>query len=76
MLFSFIEVYMRLPWLYQDLIKSQALKTHDKLPPVMPIVLHRGQQASGYELESWGRGDIRCKNLGGGVFAQIKFFGT
>jgi hypothetical protein len=34
--------------LYQDLIKSQQLKTHDKLPPVMPIVLHRGQQAWKY----------------------------
>jgi predicted transposase/invertase (TIGR01784 family) len=36
--------------LYQDLIKSQHLKTHAKLPPVMPIVLHRGQQAWKYPL--------------------------
>jgi predicted transposase/invertase (TIGR01784 family) len=36
--------------LYQDLIKSQHLKTHDKLPPVMPIVLHRGQNAWKYPL--------------------------
>jgi hypothetical protein len=36
--------------LYQDLIKSQHLKTHDKLPPVMPIVLHRGQKAWKYPL--------------------------
>jgi len=36
--------------LYQDLIKSQNLKTHAKLPPVMPIVLHRGQQAWKYPL--------------------------
>jgi predicted transposase/invertase (TIGR01784 family) len=34
--------------LYQDLIKSQNLKTHDKLPPVMPIVLHHGQYAWTY----------------------------
>ncbi len=34
--------------LYQDLISSQNLKTHDKLPPVMPIVLHRGQHAWKY----------------------------
>jgi len=32
------------------LIKSQQLKTHDKLPPVMPIVLHRGQKAWKYPL--------------------------
>jgi predicted transposase/invertase (TIGR01784 family) len=28
--------------LYQDLITSLKLKAHDKLPPVLPVVLHRG----------------------------------
>jgi predicted transposase/invertase (TIGR01784 family) len=29
--------------LYQDLISSQKLKVGDKLPPVLPVVLYRGQ---------------------------------
>jgi predicted transposase/invertase (TIGR01784 family) len=34
--------------LYQDLIASLRLKAHDKLPPVLPIVLHRGLKQWNY----------------------------
>ena len=36
--------------LYQDLVASLGLKPSDKLPPVLPIVLHRGLKAWKYPM--------------------------
>ena len=42
--FMAVRMMTYLGLLYQDLIASQKLTAQHKLPPVLPIVLHRGQQ--------------------------------
>lgn len=41
--FMAVRVMVYLGLLYQDLIRSQNLRAHDRLPPVLPIVLYNGK---------------------------------
>lgn len=42
--FMAVRILGYLALLYQDLIRSDALKSQDKLPPVLPIVLYNGER--------------------------------